>query len=132
MKKAYGAILTEYKPQSIGTAAASDLSEVWRAYAPLKAQVTVWRLLLDRLPTKVNLLKRNVAAFSKLRCCCCKFEVESDVHMFVGCPKVSKLWCKIVAWTGYCWVIPKDVVGHWRCFLSLLGTGLVEKRLGGL
>lgn len=47
----------------------SRFEGIWTALAPFKAQVTMWRLLWDRLPMKENLLMRNVATHLSPECC---------------------------------------------------------------
>lgn len=105
---------------------------LWKTRAPHKAQLTAWRLLRDRLPSKDNLLKRGAIPQAEIDCCCCKREVESALHFFFRCPNVVGLWNAIIEWTGTSWASPSEVNCHRLCFASLLGYGKMEKRLGGL
>jgi len=38
----------------------SDL--IWHRYVPLKVSILAWRLLINRLPTKTNLMARGMLA----------------------------------------------------------------------
>lgn len=63
---------------------------LWNSHAPFKAQVTTWRLMWDRLPTKDNLVRRGVGAQVELDCCCCKREIETVTHSIINCPKIAQ------------------------------------------
>jgi len=49
--------------------------------APLKESIFMWRLSLDRLPTRLNLSKRGLDLQSII-CPICSLVVESDQHLF--------------------------------------------------
>lgn len=72
---------------------------IWSFLAPFKAKITTWRLILDRLPTKENLIKRNVISLQSARCSCCD-ERESSSHLFVTCPDIVKLFVRHLP--GHC------------------------------
>jgi hypothetical protein len=40
------------------------LKLLWKLKAPLRVQILVWQLAQDRLPTKVNLISRNIISDS--------------------------------------------------------------------
>ena len=50
-----------------------------------------WRVLLDRIPSKTNLAKREVEVANRL-CELCKEEDEATRHLFFDC-KISKNLC---------------------------------------
>lgn len=94
--------------------------------------MTTWRLLRDRLPTKMNLLKMNILGQQDAACTCCKAEWESANHLFIECDKVNKLWNNIIKWTGSSWVQPRNIEVHFYSFSNLLGRGRWKKRMSGL
>lgn len=110
----------------------SNFAGLWRARAPLKAQIFAWRLLRDRLPTKGNLVKRNTLGELDQSCCCCSIKDESAAHFFMRCREIEKLWDAVVDWIGANWVQPNEVHLHWLGFSNLLGKGTFERRLIGL
>ncbi|GJT95771.1 RNA-directed DNA polymerase, eukaryota [Tanacetum coccineum] len=62
----------------------------------VKVNVFVWKLSLDRLPTRSNLLSRNILV-SDVACPLCDHELEDSSHLFFGCPiakDVQKLVCR--------------------------------------
>ena len=66
------------------------LRRVWDLETPLKTQFMMLRLLLDRLPTKVNLVRRNIS-----------FDEIAD-HMFLYCNEIYSLWNKFCNWFNCC------------------------------
>lgn len=68
-------------------------------HVPFKVQITSWRLILNRLTTKENLVKRNVIDLQVAVCCGCKRETETADHLFLGCSDIAKLWNEgIINW----------------------------------
>ena len=61
-----------------------SFSNLWQAKAMPKALITGWRILLDRIPTSINLLKRRVAINSTI-CALCRESEESTQHLFLDC-----------------------------------------------
>nr|GEV37103.1 RNA-directed DNA polymerase, eukaryota [Tanacetum cinerariifolium] len=53
----------------------------WIKSIPIKINIFAWKLCLDRLPTRVNLAKRNVAVASLL-CPLCDSGREDAAHLF--------------------------------------------------
>ncbi|MCI03120.1 serine/threonine protein kinase ATM, partial [Trifolium medium] len=47
-------------PTSLTTASIESIRQIWRSWAPSKVVVFSWQALLDRLPSKANLLYRGV------------------------------------------------------------------------
>lgn len=65
----------------------------WSCCAPSKVLAFSWKLLLDRLPTYMNLLQRNVFSVSSAAACVlCKLVTESAIHLFLHCPLSVKIW----------------------------------------
>nr|GEW06899.1 hypothetical protein [Tanacetum cinerariifolium] len=56
----------------------------WIKSIPIKINIFAWKLCLDRLPTRVNLAKRNVVVASLL-CPLCDSGMEDAAHLFFRC-----------------------------------------------
>ena len=69
----------------------------WKGWAPLKCKVMAWRAAINRLPTKVELMKRGVPLQSDL-CIFCSFDAESASHLFTGCSFATEVWSRIATW----------------------------------
>ncbi|GLT47053.1 hypothetical protein SLA2020_207750 [Shorea laevis] len=81
---------------------------IWNQYVPSKVSVFIWRLLLNRLPSKDNLILRGVKDLSNSNCVLCGAEMEDINHLFAKCRKVQLLWSKICFWWGFSFVPPDN------------------------
>ncbi|KAK2425500.1 hypothetical protein QL285_035742 [Trifolium repens] len=70
---------------------------VWHSYVPLKVSIFAWRLLRDRLPTKANLITRDLPVAAHLCVSGCS-EVESAHHLFLSFSTFGPLWALVHAW----------------------------------
>ncbi|GJW42114.1 SUN domain-containing protein 5-like protein [Tanacetum coccineum] len=71
----------------------------WPKSLPRKVNIFVWRLALDRLPTRLNLSLRGLDIPS-IKCPMCNNEVESVDHVFFGYDLSSNVWCLVRRWTN--------------------------------
>ncbi|GJU01514.1 reverse transcriptase domain, reverse transcriptase zinc-binding domain protein [Tanacetum coccineum] len=79
----------------------------WNKCLPLKINIHVWRLLLDRLLTRHNLDVRGIDLDST-RCLVCDDNIETTQHLFVECKVAVEIWKMVSIW----WDIgdsPKDL-----------------------
>ena len=78
---------------------AADFEELWKLRIPSKVAVFVWRLLRDRLPTKVNLCRRHVE-INDLQCPFCRSMEEDATHLFFHCSKITPIWGESMSWVS--------------------------------
>ncbi|GAU17467.1 hypothetical protein TSUD_340100 [Trifolium subterraneum] len=64
---------------------------IWHPHVPLKVSILVWRLLCDRLPTKLNLITRGVLPVAAHFCVSGCGEAESAHHLFLSCSTFGSL-----------------------------------------
>jgi len=57
---------------------------LWSLNISTKATVCAWRLLLDKLPTRANLIKRGLQ-IRNMWCPLCQEGVETTQHLFTTC-----------------------------------------------
>lgn len=69
----------------------------WNSWVPRKVNICVWRLALDRLPTRSNLIRRGIQLDSS-SCLFCDVHEESRDHCFCSCPIIKLVWFKIWDW----------------------------------
>ncbi|GJU10288.1 putative RNA-directed DNA polymerase, eukaryota, reverse transcriptase zinc-binding domain protein [Tanacetum coccineum] len=69
----------------------------WNSWVPRKVNVCVWRLALNRLPTRSNLIGRGVSIPSIVYLFC-GFDEESQHHCFLSCSKIKIIWRKLWSW----------------------------------
>lgn len=54
----------------------------WNKYIPIKVNVFIWRMMLNQLPTRCNLVRRGIDVESML-CMCCNDKQEVVEHLFL-------------------------------------------------
>ncbi|MCH80856.1 70 kDa peptidyl-prolyl isomerase [Trifolium medium] len=95
MRDAYH-LLTTMDPPCVDTT--PDL--IWHKHVPLKVSVLAWRLLRNRLPTKDNLVRRNIISHDSQLCVSGCGGLETSHHLFLSCPVFAPLWCLVKSWIG--------------------------------
>ncbi|GJS40008.1 RNA-directed DNA polymerase, eukaryota, partial [Tanacetum coccineum] len=78
-----------------------DVATRWVKFVPKKINVFAWRARLDRLPTRLNLIKRGVILDSDI-CPICNSSTEDSSHIFFHCDMAKSILRKISIW----WDIP--------------------------
>ncbi|GLU23801.1 hypothetical protein SLE2022_397790 [Rubroshorea leprosula] len=73
-------------------------SLIWNPLKPSKVSFLIWRLLLNRLPIKDNLLFRGVNLTANLECEFCGAHLEDANHVFAKCRWSQHLWSRIHYW----------------------------------
>nr|GEZ09502.1 RNA-directed DNA polymerase, eukaryota, reverse transcriptase zinc-binding domain protein [Tanacetum cinerariifolium] len=63
----------------------------WNRYIPIKVNVFLWRLVLNKLPTSVNLDRKEIDVDSVLCPICC-VDVETVNPVFFSCEMAKDLW----------------------------------------
>ncbi|GJX22419.1 RNA-directed DNA polymerase, eukaryota [Tanacetum coccineum] len=71
-----------------------DAPTIWCKSVPRKVNIFLWRLHLDRLPTRLNLSKRGLDIPS-ITCLICSNDVESNDHIFYSCEVAASIWCLV-------------------------------------
>ncbi|MFS8033190.1 putative reverse transcriptase zinc-binding domain-containing protein [Helianthus anomalus] len=77
---------------------------------------------MERLPTRVELLKRNIQV-GDVACPLCESEDETATHLFIACGFAAAIWAKISLWCKVPYLVAfsfKDVVND-HCFCGLEG-----------
>lgn len=91
---------------------------LWRFGAPSNAIALGWKVLLNRLQTKDNLVHRNIP-ISDLQCALCGFGEESVHHLFFSCSRVWDIWSRVLKWLGLVSVLSGHAKEHLVQFLGL-------------
>ncbi|CAI9266378.1 unnamed protein product [Lactuca saligna] len=69
----------------------SNIPTQWNKYAPIKVNVLIWRVLLHKIPTRLNLSGRGIEVHSLL-CPTCDRCVEDTNHVFLFCEVAAQIW----------------------------------------
>jgi len=72
-------------------------SLLWEAKAMPKTLFTAWRILLGRLSTFDNLIRRGLIVTSSL-CVLCNATEESSQHLFMECVYTQRVWSLGLRW----------------------------------
>ncbi|GKA42376.1 RNA-directed DNA polymerase, eukaryota, reverse transcriptase zinc-binding domain protein [Tanacetum coccineum] len=70
----------------------------WSKVLPRKVNIFIWRLILDRLPTRLNLSLKGLEITS-IECPICNIGMESVDHVFLGCELALNIWRLVRVWT---------------------------------
>ena len=68
--------------------------DIWTLNLPNKIKHFLWLAVNDSLPTKLNLMKRNITA--KPLCDRCDCETEETIHALWDCIEVKNAWWELV------------------------------------
>ncbi|GJT81493.1 reverse transcriptase domain-containing protein [Tanacetum coccineum] len=104
----------------------------WIQAIPIKVNVFLWRLFLNKLPSRVNLDKKGIDLDSLL-CPVCNEDVETVNHLFFSCDMAKDLWSLLARWWGldipvcstildwYAWLDELVISSKARVFLEGVG-----------
>jgi hypothetical protein len=78
------------------------VQQLWSTSVLLKVLLFGWRLLHDRMPTRVELWRKGVLNdVQQQTCVFCCHEFESSSHLFAVCAKTKMIWDKIFMWLNW-------------------------------
>ena len=69
----------------------------WNKALPSKINISSWRILHKRLPTRFNLDRRGVDLDST-RCPVCDEDIETEEHLFTSCYVATETWTRVFTW----------------------------------
>nr|GEY49049.1 RNA-directed DNA polymerase, eukaryota [Tanacetum cinerariifolium] len=87
----------------------SDTPIRWVKSVLIKINVFAWKVSLDRLPTRFNLARRNVAVASTLSPICNQAPEDSS-HLFCGCSMAKEIVALICRWWSLNLYLPSSYV----------------------
>ncbi|GKV02232.1 hypothetical protein SLEP1_g14691 [Rubroshorea leprosula] len=72
---------------------------IWCRLVPTKICAFVWKLLQNRIPSKVNLFKKGIVPDLNLATCMlCNESIEDINHLFLHCKFAYSVWSKSLQW----------------------------------
>jgi hypothetical protein len=118
VKDGYGFLSDNFLPQlEISQDCRRNLRWIWYSFAPLKVIIFSWQVLLQRLPTRMNLIKRGLLAPPSTPCCVfCMLVEETESHLFSCCPVAVDVWTAINAWLGVSTAVPCNLSLSFQSF----------------
>jgi len=73
----------------------SDVVRIWSTRLPAKVKFFAWLLYHGRLNTRAHLFHRNIKTHDESKCEYCVDTLETDVHIFVECPRAQAVWSRL-------------------------------------
>ena len=80
---------------------------LWSIKAQLSTQITTWRVLENKIESKVNLERRGIS-FAGNTCSMCGEEEETMSHLFCTCIIGWLVWSKCYEWVSLI------SINHWE------------------
>ncbi|KHN41603.1 hypothetical protein glysoja_038341, partial [Glycine soja] len=88
------------------------MSDIWKLKIPSKSLVFAWRLIRDRLPTRMN-LRRQQVVINEVQCPFCGDVEEEAAHLFFSYKKILSIWWESLSWVGVATVLPQNPRDHY-------------------
>jgi hypothetical protein len=119
VNSAYLRLVDEFSPRiEEDTVKKLVFKSLWKCGAPTKVCAFSWQLLLNRIPTKDNLLSRRIIEVHQGACGMCGEAMESALHLFLHCKFSAKVWYDITRWLGFLIILPHDVTSSLATIIS--------------
>lgn len=65
----------------------------------------------------MNLAVRGVLGVENSRSCIlCGLRGETEVHLFLHCEEVQRVWKKLMCWLHYYFIVPNNLLVHLECW----------------
>jgi hypothetical protein len=96
---------------------------IWKCSAPSKVSGFAWLVLRDRVPTKVNLIRRQVLPNDgSQRCVFCGTCEETVEHLFLYCSFSLQVWDRVLSWLDVSFMLPHSLASLLLFLASLRGS----------
>lgn len=87
--------------EGVADEAREEFRLIWNKFASSKVQIHAWRTIGERLPTKVNLQRRNcLPSGVNVSYPFCEVHAETVRHIFFECDVSYKVWMECLQWVG--------------------------------
>jgi len=80
-----------------GTLIVGNAPTRWISHVPIKVNVFLWKLCLDKLPTRWNLSRRGMD-IPTIRCVICGDMNETGDHIVMCCSMAKEIWSLVERW----------------------------------
>jgi len=100
--------------------------KLWKSPTPSKVVAFAWKVLLNCVPTKANLVLRNVLhPEDSILCVMCNGAEETSSHLFLHCNVAMGVWSRLMYCVDCHFITPPNLFVHWECW-----SGRVVIRIG--
>ncbi|PNX71113.1 pantothenate synthetase [Trifolium pratense] len=117
VKSCYSFLISSRQVTMLETTEAEALSRLWKSDVPSKINVFGWRLLLNRLPTRMALHRRGILSNPfELSCVFCFWHREDGAHLFFSCYFSKVVWRNVLKWLGLSSPLDVEGIDHFLLF----------------
>lgn len=117
----YELLMDQASPASDNSGLSHIFRNFWQCIVPRKVLALSWQVLLDRLPTRINLLVRGVLSDpTQASCMLCGLGQESGEHLFTECFFSVRVWESVHRWLGFPLASPFNIVSIYLSHMSIL------------
>ena len=112
IKSAYDRLMSAIDSEDVwGVDEKRVFVNLWKCLAPSKVVAFAWKALLNRVPTKANLVVRNVLHLEvSINCVLCNEAVETTNHLFLHCNFASLVWSRLMTWLNCHFLNPHNLL----------------------
>jgi hypothetical protein len=119
VNSAYLLLVKEFNPPALpDTMLELVFKNLWKCGAPSKVCAFSWQLILDRIQTKDNLVKRRIINEQQGQCVMCGSAPELAIHLFLHCNFAAAVWYGIIHWLGFIIVLSNTIVSSLAVLLN--------------
>jgi hypothetical protein len=100
------------------------IKKLWKTDIQSKVNVFGWRLLLNRLPTRAALNRRDILVNShnNLLCVFCFLNVDNTTHLIFSCQFNKGVWNGVFKWIRKNFPTGVELWNHFMLFDELLNS----------
>jgi hypothetical protein len=104
------------------------LNNIWKVPTPSKVIAFAWKVLRNRIPTRLNLAARGIPLDGALlNCVHCDGIEEGVYHLFLTCDFAYGVWLKICRWLCFSIVMPRNLFMLFEYFVGFAPNKKVAK-----
>lgn len=85
---------------------------IWHTRVSLKVFILAWRVLRDKLPTKINLQNCGIISAASTYCSAGCGQFESAQHLFLHCGTFAIIWQQVLYFIGVSGVDHNNLRAH--------------------
>ncbi|XP_058726970.1 uncharacterized protein LOC131598375 [Vicia villosa] len=123
VKSCYLSLRDRLEEDTVEANKTTALNLIWKSQIPSKLKVFGWRVLLDRLPSKIQLARRGIILNEQDKMCVfCGTELEDLDHVLFSCSFSKNVWNNIGSWLQIQMVEGGAGIYHLeQCIIALKG-----------
>jgi len=94
---------------------------IWKGKSPSRVIAFSWKLLLDRILTKHDILILNVLSReTSVSCVFCESERENASHIFLFYDATSRVWCFRIRLLEFTFIMSPNLFVHFECWTGIV------------